>query len=232
MGLPQGLTKNLEDLQQALEGLTEETAQTREDNVAARTQNEVLQAAVNALQFQMVSMGQVGQAINAMQMQQPNQAQMQSQQIPGRHQNSNIGGPYSPPPKSMAGTTSGTNTAMVGTSAKTPSMSTIPTAGRLSASKQPTFSAKGTRQGTRQHSGPNAMVNYQTGGYQAGGQHMQRPQQQQQQQGGYQQPQQVQYRNQRPLPTNFSYCCSHGYAVSAQHNIMLFMNCAPGHQTN
>ena len=138
----------------------------------------------------------------------------------------------------MAGTKSGTATAMAGIAAKPPAVATTSTAGRLSAAKQLSFSAKGTRQGTRQH-GINVMVNYQTGGYQTGGQRMQRPQQQQQQQGGYQQqqggyqqPQQVQYGNQRPLPTNFSYCWSHGYAVSAQHNSMSCMNCAPGHQSN
>ena len=83
------------------------------------------------------------------------------------------------------------------------------------------------------------MVNYQTDGYQAGGQRMQLPQQKQQQkgeyqqqQGGYQQPQQVQYGNQCPLPTNLSYCWYHGYAVSAQHNSMSCMNCAPVHQSN
>ena len=53
MGVPHGLANNLEELQRALEGLTEATAQEREDNAAARSQNEVLQAAVNALQFQM-----------------------------------------------------------------------------------------------------------------------------------------------------------------------------------
>ena len=36
----------------------------------------------------------------------------------------------------------------------------------------------------------------------------------------------------RPLPTNFSYCWSHGYAVSAQHNSISFINCAMGHQSN
>ena len=74
MGVPQGLANNLEDLQRELEVLTEATAQKREDNVAARSQNEVLQAAVNALQFQMASVGQGGPEINAMQMQQPHQA--------------------------------------------------------------------------------------------------------------------------------------------------------------
>ena len=58
MRVTQGLTNNLEDLHRALEGLTEATAQEREENAVARAQNEVLQAAVNALQFQMASMGQ------------------------------------------------------------------------------------------------------------------------------------------------------------------------------
>ena len=49
MGVAQGLSNNLEDLQRVLEGLTEATAQEREDNAAARSQNEVLQAAVNAM---------------------------------------------------------------------------------------------------------------------------------------------------------------------------------------
>ena len=57
MGVPQGLANNLEDLQRALEGLTESTAQEIEDNAAARAQKEVLQAAANALQFQMSSVG-------------------------------------------------------------------------------------------------------------------------------------------------------------------------------
>ena len=66
MRVPQGLANNLEDLQQAMEGLIEATAQERVDNAAARAQNEVLQAAVNALPFQMASVGQGGPAINAM----------------------------------------------------------------------------------------------------------------------------------------------------------------------
>ena len=56
MGVPQGLTNNPEDLQRALEGLTEATSQEQEYNTAARAQNEVLQAAVNALQVHMASM--------------------------------------------------------------------------------------------------------------------------------------------------------------------------------
>ena len=50
IGLPQGLANNLEDLQQALEGLTEATALERTDAAAARAQNEQLQAAINTLQ--------------------------------------------------------------------------------------------------------------------------------------------------------------------------------------
>ena len=68
MGVPQGLANNLEDLQHLLEGLTEATAQEREDNETARAQNEALQAAVNALQVQMASVGPGGPAMNAMQM--------------------------------------------------------------------------------------------------------------------------------------------------------------------
>ena len=64
-GVPQGLAKNLEDLQWALEGFTETTAQEREDNAVARAQNEVLQAVLNALQSQMASVGQGGPVINA-----------------------------------------------------------------------------------------------------------------------------------------------------------------------
>ena len=97
MGVPQGLANNLEDLQRALEGLTEATAQELEDNAAARAQNEVLQAAVNALQFQMVSMGQGGPAINAVQMKQPQHAQMQANQTMGQQQNSNMSGPPAAP---------------------------------------------------------------------------------------------------------------------------------------
>ena len=87
-------------------------------------------------------------------MQKPHQEQMQAQKITVRHQNSNISGPPSPPPESMAGTTSGTNTAMSGTTTNSPAIETITTAERLSAAKQPTFSAKGERQWKRQHSGP------------------------------------------------------------------------------
>ena len=57
MGVPQGLTNNREDLQRELERLTKATAQEREDNAAARAQNEVLQAEVNAMQFKMASVG-------------------------------------------------------------------------------------------------------------------------------------------------------------------------------
>ena len=53
MGVPQGLADNLEDLQRALEGLTEATALEREDAAAARDRNDQLQAAINTLQLQM-----------------------------------------------------------------------------------------------------------------------------------------------------------------------------------
>ena len=84
MGVPQGLGNNLEDLKWALEGLTEATSQEREENAATRAHNEVLKAAVNALQFQMASMGQGGPAIDAMQMQQLHQEHMQYQKTMGQ----------------------------------------------------------------------------------------------------------------------------------------------------
>ena len=61
------------------------------------------------------------------------------------------------------------------------------------------------------------------------------PQQQQQYQGNNQggnAQQQMQFGNAHPLPTNYSYCSTHGYAVSSQHNSMSCINCAPGHQAN
>ena len=51
MGVPQGLANNLEDLHRALEGLTEVTAQEREDAANARDRNDQLQAAINTLQI-------------------------------------------------------------------------------------------------------------------------------------------------------------------------------------
>ena len=98
MGVPQGLTNNLEDLQRALEGLTEATAQEREDNAAARSKNEALQAAVNALQVHMASMGPGGPEINSMQMQPPPQAHIQPQQQ-GRYYNNDASAPPSEPTK-------------------------------------------------------------------------------------------------------------------------------------
>ena len=92
MGVPQGLANNLEYLQHALEGLTEATAQEREDNAAARAQNEAQQAAVNALQVQMAFVGPGGPAINSMQMQPPPQAHIQAQKITGSHYNNNTFG--------------------------------------------------------------------------------------------------------------------------------------------
>ena len=92
MGVPQGLTNNSEDLQRPLEGLTEAMAQEREDNATERAHNEVLQDAVSALQFQMASAGQDRPAINAMQMQQLQHAQMQANDTMGQHQNRNMSG--------------------------------------------------------------------------------------------------------------------------------------------
>ena len=129
MGVPQGLMNNLEDLQRALEGLTEATLQEREDNVA-RSQNEALQASVNALQVQMASVGPGGPAINAMQTQPPLQAHIQPQQQ-GRYYNNNITAPSAPPPKSMADTTSGTATTMATAATTTSAVATIPTARRV-----------------------------------------------------------------------------------------------------
>ena len=87
--MSQGLTNNLEDVQRALEGLTEAIVQEREDNATARAQNEALQAVVNALQVQMASVGPGGPAINAMQMQPPPQEHIQPQQQ-GQYYNNRI----------------------------------------------------------------------------------------------------------------------------------------------
>ena len=57
MVVPQVLANNLEDLQRALQRLIEASAQEIEDNAEARAQNKALQAAVNALQVQMASVG-------------------------------------------------------------------------------------------------------------------------------------------------------------------------------
>ena len=97
MGVPQGLANNLEDRQRALKVLTEATSKEREDNAAARAQNEVLKAAANALQFQMASVGTGGPALNTVQMKQPQHAQMQENQNMGQHQNMNMNGPPAAP---------------------------------------------------------------------------------------------------------------------------------------
>ena len=76
MGVPQGLANNLEDLQRALEGLTEATAQEREDAAAARGRNDQLQAAINTLQMQMAeTLG--GNEANALQVPQQQNPPMQ-----------------------------------------------------------------------------------------------------------------------------------------------------------
>ena len=50
-------------------------------------------------------------------------------------------------------------------------------------------------------------------------------------QGAFQQqPNRAPFMNVRPLCTNFSYCHTHGYAVSAQHNSATCKDQAPGHQ--
>ena len=78
MGVPQGLANNLEDLQRALEGLTEATAQEREDVANTRDQNDQLQAAINTLQLQVAAGTLGGPEANALQIQQPQPPQMQA----------------------------------------------------------------------------------------------------------------------------------------------------------
>ena len=135
MGVPQGLAKTLKDLQRVLEVLTEATAQELEENAASRYQNEVLQAAVNALQFQMASVGQGGPEINVMHMQQqqPRVDSITSDNgtTPEQEHERNPSGPLT----AMAGTPRGPITEIAG-----------------SANQQPTFSTKGTRQGPRKRS--------------------------------------------------------------------------------
>ena len=70
MGVPQGLANNLEDLQRALEGLTEATAQEREDAVNARDRDDQPQAAINTLQLQVVAGRLRGTEANVLQIQQ------------------------------------------------------------------------------------------------------------------------------------------------------------------
>ena len=80
-GVPQGLANNFEDLQRGLEGLTEATAEEREDAAAARLQKQNLQAAVNSLQIQMAGVIlPSGPTINAINQQQP-PTQMQGGQM-------------------------------------------------------------------------------------------------------------------------------------------------------
>ena len=70
MGVPQGLVNNLEDLQRALEGLIEATAQKSEDAATARAQTDLLQGAINTLQLQMSAGVPGGPEANAVQMHQ------------------------------------------------------------------------------------------------------------------------------------------------------------------
>ena len=69
MGVPRGLANNLEDLQSALEGLTEVTTQEREDMANARDHNDQLQAAINTLQLQVAAGTLGGTEANALQIQ-------------------------------------------------------------------------------------------------------------------------------------------------------------------
>ena len=82
MGVPQGLANNLEDLQRALEGLTEATSQEREDAAAARGRKDQLQAAINTLQLQMAEniCGYEANALQVPQQQNPHM-RMQPQQM-------------------------------------------------------------------------------------------------------------------------------------------------------
>ena len=67
MGVPRGLANNLEDLQSALEGLTEVTSQEREDMANARDHNDQPQAAINTLQLQVAAGTLGGTEANALQ---------------------------------------------------------------------------------------------------------------------------------------------------------------------
>ena len=175
MGVPQGLTNNLEDLQRELEGLIDATSQEREDNAEARSQNEVLEPAVNALQFQMASVGQGGSAINAMQMQQPHHAQMQANQTMGKHQNKKISGPPAPPPQQWQANQAAP---IQKWQAKKPNPQQWTQYQEQGAFKQPNnqrFQQRGLVRGRVNVAVPNTMVQYQPGGYQVGGQRMQHP---------------------------------------------------------
>ena len=191
IGVPQGLENNLEDLQLALEGLTEAAAQKREDNAAARAKNEFLQAAVNALQFQMASVGQGGPAINAMQTQQPHNAQMQAHQTIGKQQNRNMSGAPSDPPQQWHALQEAPTQQWQAHPQPPQQWQQYQQQGAYQQPNNRRFQQRGRGRGRRNVAGPNSLVQYQPGGYQVGGQRMQLPQQQQQQQGGYQQPPQM-----------------------------------------
>ena len=101
-GSPQCIANNLEDLQRALEGLTRETAQEREDAAAARVQNENLQAAVNALQMHMAGVIPSNDTtVNVVTCQQPptqNAGQQQAPQQYGTYNGSGKVAPWKAPP--------------------------------------------------------------------------------------------------------------------------------------
>ena len=166
MGVPQGLENNFKDLQRALEGFTKATAQEREDNWAARAQNEVLQAAVNLLQFQMASVGHGRPVINAMQMQQPQHAQMQANQTMGQHQNRNMSGPPATPAQQWQATQAAP---MQQWQAQHPNPQQWAQYQQQGAFQQPNnrrFQQRGGGRVRGNVAGPNTMVQYQPGGYQ------------------------------------------------------------------
>ena len=119
-------------------------------------------------------MGQGGPALNAVQMQQPQHAQMQENQNMGQHQNMNINGPRPGnrlintvplcwvllrcrgpchvPFVENGGCWVYGRLPVAGTAAQPPEMGTVPATGSLSATQQPPFSTKWTWQGPRQRS--------------------------------------------------------------------------------
>ena len=234
MGVPQGLANNLEDLQRALEGLTEATAQEREDNAAERSHNEVLQAAVNALQVQMASVGHGGPEVNAMQMQQPQHAQLQANQKMGQHQNRNMSGPPAAPVQQCKAPQVAPTQQWQAQQPNPQQWAQYQQQGEFQQSNNRRFQQTGHGRGRKNVAGPNKMVQYQPGGHKTGSQQTKRPQQKQNSMGIHR----------ADINRNHKVCntgtnalyppTSHtiGSTLSAQHNSMKCMNCAPGHKTN
>ena len=247
-GLPAGLVNNLHDLQRAMEGLTAATAQERTDAAQARLDAETLQGAVNNLQTQMAGILLPGQAaINAVGYQPP--PQVRQQQQPPRqsgavnHQGEPVWHwdengaiqPWTPPsPQQLQ-------------QMQQQQQYFRPAGGRGQRNGGRGNAGRGSfRRGNGRHyQNPPRVQQYPQGfAWQGGQQAGYQPQQQQNQgfgygninnHGGRGQGQQ-QFggrgpRSMRPLPTDFSYCWSHGYAVSAQHNSAMCEDQAPGHQT-